>query len=190
LEYLVCGVSSSTPDDAELGVETFACQSIFAYVFPPNYMSEHVSRLVASLDTQKRERGRFTILDPRITEGVDTLSLILPNDNIPDSRSRQKIEHSIRIRPFSLLITSTLSKLVPLHSSIEGLTGLDIYGLIKHDGLSRDGELGHGEEEAWRWTRIEVALGCISTSLGSVAVLAADYCCCGEHGEERQDDGS
>jgi hypothetical protein len=141
--------------------------------------------------TSPRRRDReLTILDPRVTKGVDTLSLVLSNDHVPDGRSGQEVKHSIRIRAFSLLIASSLAELVTLHPSIEGLARLDVDCLVESYGLSWNRELRDRERETWWRTSIEVALGCVCTSLGSIAVLATDHCRCGERREEREDNGS
>jgi hypothetical protein len=107
---------------------------------------------------QLKSQRRLTILNPSITKSMDTLSLVLPNHNVPDGRTRKEVEHSIRIRAFSLLIAGSFSELVTLHSSIEGLARLDVDSLVKSYSLSRNRELGDREGKAWRRTSIEVAL--------------------------------
>lgn len=84
------------------------------------------------------------------------LCLVLPNHHIPQRRSREQIEHRIRIRPLpirppvstqytakqgkarnrtylSLLIAAPLDPLVPLHAAIKDLARLHVIRTLKHD---------------------------------------------------------
>jgi len=92
---------------------------------------------------------KITILYPSIAQRMDTLGLVLANDDIPDSRTRQKVEDSVGISALGLLVAAALRTLVTLHLSIEDLARLDIHGLIEHHSLLGDWEFQHREGKSW-----------------------------------------
>jgi hypothetical protein len=69
---------------------------------------------------------RQTILYPGITQSVNTLRLVLANDDVLNGRSTQKVEDSVGICALSLLVAGAWRKLVTLHLSVEDLTRIDV----------------------------------------------------------------
>lgn len=99
---------------------------------------------------------------------MNPLSLMFPNDNIPNSGTRHEIEHSISISALRLLITASLRSFIALHLAVKHLTRHDILGIFEDDCFFGDRELGDGEGEAWWWSLAEIALGCICVALCTV----------------------
>lgn len=107
---------------------------------------------------------------------MDTLGLVLANDDIPDGRAREEIKDSISICPLGLLIAAPLGPLVSLHATVKGSTGGHVEGFLKDDGLLGDGELGDGEGEARGRSLDEIGLGGILVAFLTIAcgVLALE----------------
>lgn len=114
----------------------------------------------------------LTILNPGVAQSVDTLRLVLANDDIADSGSRQEVKDGIGVSSLGLLVAAALNTLVALHLPVECLAGVDVHGLVEDDRLLGDGELDTREGEARSRTATEVALRGISTTLRTIAVLA------------------
>ena len=121
---------------------------------------------------------RLTILNPGVTECVNTFGLMLADDDVPDGGSRQKVEYGVGISSLSLLVAAALHALVTLHLPVEDLTGVDVHGLVEDDSLLGDWELNTREREAWCWASTKIALRSISTTLGTITLLAATKCSC------------
>lgn len=84
LEDLVCSVECAAADDAELGIEAFGGEGVFADVFPPYYISSvpvplRISKLL----------WKLTILNPSISQSMHSLTLILANNTIPQRTPRK-----------------------------------------------------------------------------------------------------
>jgi hypothetical protein len=118
----------------------------------------------------------LTVLNPSVTEGMDTLRLMLSNDDITNRRTRKQIEHSIRIRAFGLLIATALWPFIPLHTAIERRSGRNVERLVQNDSLLGYGELCDGEGEARSRSLEEICLrGVILTGLAITSrILAFD----------------
>ncbi len=133
----------------------------------------------------------LTILDPGITQCVDTLRLVLANDDIPDGSPRHKVEDSIGIGSLSLLVTAAFDTLVALHLPIKGLTRVDVHGLIEDNSLLRDWELNTRKGETRCWAATKIALCGISRTLSTIALLvlaAINRCCRGQSRDEGKDE--
>jgi hypothetical protein len=61
---------------------------------------------------------------------VDTLRLILSNNAVTQSGTREKVENSISISALSLFVTETRRSRVSLHLAIEGSSRLDVDGVV------------------------------------------------------------
>lgn len=81
---------------------------------------------------------------------MDTLSLMLSNNDIPNRSPRKQVEDRIGIGAFRLFVAASLRSLVALHATIEDGTGRDVVGFLEDNGLLRDRELGDWEREAGR----------------------------------------
>lgn len=102
---------------------------------------------------------------------MNTLSLVLSNDDISNSRTGQQVEDSISISALSLFIAASLRSFIALHLAIEDLTRHDVLGILENDSLLGDGELGDWEGEARRWPLAEISLGGVGVALLAIAGL-------------------
>lgn len=121
---------------------------------------------------------------------MNTLSLMLSNNDISDSGSRHQVENGIGIRTLRLLITASLWTLITLHLAVKHLTGHNVLGILEDHCLFGDGELGDGEWESWWWSFAKIALCSVCVALLAITcfgLAGVDGSAMGE-GEERQED--
>jgi len=64
-------------------------------------------------------------LESARTAAVDTLSLVLSDDDVPQGSTSLEQEHSVSITTFSLVVASTRATIVLLPATIEDLTSID-----------------------------------------------------------------
>lgn len=110
---------------------------------------------------------------------MNSLRLMLPDNHIPDRRSRQQVKHGIRVRPLRLLVAAPFRPLEPLHAPVESRPRGHVEGILQDDRLLRPGELRDGEGEAWGRALEEVGLGRVrraglAVALGGLALLEGE----------------
>ena len=118
----------------------------------------------------------LTILNPSITKSVNTLRLILPNDAVAQSRTREKVEDGISVSALSLFVAEARGSRVSLHLAIESGSGGNVDGVVGDNIALCHGESGHRERESMRRTGGEISLGSIWCALDFILSLVDSGC--------------
>lgn len=123
------------------------------------------------------EAGILTILNPGVSQGMNSLRLMLPNDHIPDCATREQVEHCICICSFSLLVAAPLDTLISLHLTVVDLSWLDVHCLVEYNCFFGYREFQNWKWESWERSTSKVSLSRIDTTLRAVTLLSP-HCCC------------
>ena len=118
----------------------------------------------------------LTILHPSITKSVNTLRLILPNDAVAQSRTREKVEDGISVSALSLFVAEARGSRVSLHLAIESSSSWNVDGVVGDNIALCHGESGHRERESMRRTGGEISLGSIWCALDFILSLVDSGC--------------
>lgn len=124
---------------------------------------------------------------------MDTLRLVLSNDDVSDGGSWHQVEDGISVSTLSLLIATAFRPLVTLHPAIKDLSRHDVLGILEDHCLLCHRELCDGEREAGRWPLAKVSLSSVTITLAAITSLGLTRPNDGGVGkgrEERQDHGS
>lgn len=128
LDNLVRTVVSTTTDDPGLGASLIVLdgKSVLADVLPPD------------------------VLKSAVTGAVDTLSLVLADDDVAESGALVEVEDGVLVVTLALTTASTAATVVPVPLTVEDLAGLDLndclVGLGANSLRNTTGETvaGHG----------------------------------------------